>query len=49
MARERRDTLTERYLLGQLLAAEHWEEGAERLGIALVGEPVIASDDIRAR
>ena len=31
MARERGDTPTEHYLLGQPLAAEHWEEGADSL------------------
>jgi Protein of unknown function (DUF3775) len=49
MARDRRDTPTERYLLGQPLAAEHWEEGAERLGIELGSENVVAADDIRTR
>jgi hypothetical protein len=46
MARERRDTPTEHYLLGQPLAAEHC---AERLGIALGGEAFVATDDIRSR
>jgi hypothetical protein len=50
MARERRDTPTTRYLLGQPLAAEHWEEGAERLGIELDnGIIIIAADDIRPK
>jgi hypothetical protein len=49
MARERRDTPTTRYLLGQPLAAEHWEEGAERLGIELDHGIIIAADDIRAK
>ena len=49
MARDRRDTPTERYLLGQPLAAEHWEDGAERLGVELGSEHVVAADDIRAR
>jgi hypothetical protein len=44
MARERRDIPTERYLLGQPLAAEHWEEGADRLGVSLVGESIVDSD-----
>jgi hypothetical protein len=49
IARERRETPTARYLLGQPLAAEHWEEGAERLGIELGNENIVAADDIRAR
>ena len=49
MARERKDTPTARYLLGQPLAAEHWEEGAERLGIELDNGIIIAADDIRAK
>jgi hypothetical protein len=49
MARERRDIPTERYLLGQPLAAEHWEEGAELLGIALGSEAIIATENIRSR
>jgi hypothetical protein len=48
-ARERRDTPAARYLLGQPLAAELWEKGAERLGIELGGEAIVAADDIRAR
>jgi hypothetical protein len=44
MARERRDTPTERYLLTQPLTAEYWSEGAERLGIAV---PVDAVEELR--
>ena len=49
MARERRDTPTTRYLLGQPLAAEHWAEGAELLGNAHGCESIVATDDIRSR
>jgi hypothetical protein len=44
MARERRDTPTERYLLSQPLTAEYWSEGAERLGIAV---PVGTTEELR--
>lgn len=44
MARERRATPTEKYLLGEPLVAEHWAEGAERLGIEL---PIETSTEIR--
>jgi hypothetical protein len=38
MAHERRDTLTEDYLLGQPLVAEHWAEGAAQLGLDVLPE-----------
>lgn len=40
LARERRDTPTDRYLLRQPLAAEYWAEGAERLGVAVPVETI---------
>lgn len=40
IARDRRDTPTEDYLLSQPLVAELWAEGAERLGIALPVEAI---------
>jgi hypothetical protein len=40
MARERRDTTTEDYLLGEPLVAEYWAEGAERLGVDLPVEDI---------
>jgi len=44
MARERRMTATERYLLGEPLVGEHWAEGIEKLGIDL---PVEISTELR--
>jgi uncharacterized protein DUF3775 len=41
MARERRDTPTDRYLLGQPLVAEYWAEGAERLGLAVTVDTAV--------
>lgn len=35
MARERRMTATERYLLGEPLVGEYWAEGVAKLGIDL--------------
>jgi hypothetical protein len=40
LARERRDTPAEHYLLHQPLAAEYWSEGAERLGLAAAADAV---------
>lgn len=44
LARDRRDTPTEQYLLHQPLAAEYWSEGAERIGLAVLAE---GSEELR--
>lgn len=44
LARERHATPTASYLLGEPLVAEHWAEGAEKLGIDL---PVEISTELR--
>lgn len=44
LARERRVIPTETYLLGEPLVAEHWAEGAEKLGIDL---PLEISSEMR--
>lgn len=38
LARERRTRRTSDYLLGQPLVAEHWAEGAQRLGIEALAQ-----------